>query len=202
MVADILQGYVALLDPLRSMLTIRSGLDSRYMISQLKPPGVKVLSLTTIATPHHGSAFADYLLQRIGPINIPKIYRALEWFGFETEAFEQLTNEYMMESFNPRTPDDPNVAYYSYGASLQPHLTSVFRKSGSIIREIEGPNDGLVSVQSSRWGLYKGTLEDVNHLDLINWTNRLRWYFWELTGHQRNFNAIAFYLHIAGRSLP
>ena len=43
-----------------------SGLDSRYMISRLRPPGVNVLSLTTIATPHHGSAFADYMFDRIG----------------------------------------------------------------------------------------------------------------------------------------
>jgi triacylglycerol lipase len=66
-------------------------------------------------------------------------------------------------------------------------------------------------------GVYRGTLDDVSHLDLINWTNRLRWYIWELTGHRRkfvcfltlswrgpyadrtlSFNAIAFYLDIAG----
>lgn len=47
-------------------LTASSGLDSRYMISRLKPPNVKVLSLTTIATPHRGSAFADYMFKWIG----------------------------------------------------------------------------------------------------------------------------------------
>ena len=49
----------------------------------------------------------------------------------------------------------------------------------------EGPNDGLVSVASSRWGSYKGTLVDVSHLDLINWTNRLRWFVWQLMGNPR-----------------
>jgi triacylglycerol lipase len=29
-------------------------------------------------------------------------------------------------------------------------------------------------VESSRWGKYQGTLDNVSHLDLINWTNRLR----------------------------
>jgi hypothetical protein len=55
----------------------------------------------------------------------------------------------------------------------------------------------------------------VSHLDLINWTNRLKWFFWELTGSKRkyeasfpttaeselteySFNAIAFYLDICG----
>jgi len=144
------------------------------MISQLKPQGVNVLSLTTIATPHHGSAFADYLFQQIGPTNIPRLYKALEFFGFETGAFEQLTQKYMTESFNPRTPDSPDVRYFSYGAQLNPHFTSVFRKSGGIVKAAEGPNDGLVSVESSQWGKYQGTLDNVSHLDLINWTNRLR----------------------------
>jgi triacylglycerol lipase len=144
------------------------------MISELKPKGVNVLSLTTIATPHHGSAFADYLFQRIGPMNIPRLYKALEFFGFETGAFEQLTNKYMTESFNPRTPDSPDVRYFSYGAQLNPHLTSVFRKSHGVVQAAEGANDGLVSVESSQWGEYKGTLDNVSHLDLINWTNRLR----------------------------
>ncbi|KAK5121305.1 hypothetical protein LTR85_005471 [Meristemomyces frigidus] len=178
-------------------VNIIAGLDSRYMISQLKPANVKVLSLTTIATPHRGSSFADYLFTWIGMTNVPKLYKALDWFGFETGAFEQLTKRYMAESFNPRTPDVEGIEYYSYGATLNPRITSVFRKSHKIIEKEEGPNDGLVSVQSARWGTYKGTLEDVSHLDQINWSNRLRWYIWELTGHQRKFNAIAFCLDIA-----
>jgi len=173
------------------------GLDSRYMISRLKPPNVKVLSLTTIATPHRGSAFADYMFEQIGATNLPKLYRLLDHFGFETGAFKQLTREYMTTSFNPRTPDLEGVQYYSYGATMEPRLLSVFRKSHRVIEQIEGPNDGLVSVDSSRWGTYKGTLEDVSHLDLINWTNRLKWLFWELTGRKRSFNALAFYLDIA-----
>ncbi|KAK8194364.1 lipase 2 [Zalaria obscura] len=173
------------------------GLDSRYMISSLKPANVDVLSLTTIATPHRGSAFADYMFAFIGPMNIPKLYKMLEFFGFETGAFSQLTQKYMTEDFNPKTPDREGVRYFSYGATVEPRLWSMFRQSGRIVRKMEGPNDGLVSVQSAKWGVYKGTLKDVSHLDLINWTNRLRWYFWTLAGNKRNFNAIAFYLDIA-----
>ncbi|EME82756.1 uncharacterized protein MYCFIDRAFT_188044 [Pseudocercospora fijiensis CIRAD86] len=178
-------------------VNIIAGLDARHMVSRLKPPNVKVLSLTTVATPHRGSSFADYMFKQIGMSNIPRLYKVLEFFGMETGAFRQLTREYMANNYNPRTPDVEGVKYYSYGAAFQPHLTSVFRKSHSIIEPIEGANDGLVSVESSQWGTYKGTLNHVSHLDLINWTNRLRWYFWELTGKKRNFNAIAFYLSIA-----
>lgn len=41
------------------------------------------------------------------------------------------------------------------------------------------------SVTSSQWGHYKGTLIGVSHLDLINWTNRMKWWFWSLTGKKR-----------------
>jgi triacylglycerol lipase len=78
----------------------------------------------------------------------------------------------------------------------------VFALSHSVIKQREGGiNDGLVrydlelhyaksevntrSVASSQWGDYKGTLVGVSHLDLINWTNRLKWFFWELTGSKR-----------------
>ncbi|MCJ1379153.1 hypothetical protein MMC17_002253 [Xylographa soralifera] len=181
-------------------VNIIAGLDSRYMLSQMKPPNVKVLSLTTIATPHRGSSFADYMFDRIGPSRLPVIYRALKAVGIETGAFSQLTRHYMQEDFNPRTPDRDDVRYFSYGATVEPALWSAFRQSHRIIMREEGPNDGLVSVSSSRWGGesgYKGTLVGVSHLDMINWTNRLRWLVWELTGHKRNFNAIAFYLGVA-----
>ncbi len=155
------------------------------MISRTHPPNVNVLSLTTVATPHRGSAFADYIFDQIGTANLPKLYRLLDFFGMETGAFRQLTDDYMIERFNPRTPDVEGVNYYSFGASFDPQLTSVFRQSHKIIQKAEGPNDGLVSVSSSQWGTYKGTLQNVSHLDLINWTNRLRWYFFSMTGQKR-----------------
>ena len=71
---------------------------------------------------------------------------------------------------------------------MSPSLWSAFRQSHRIVEKAEGPNDGLVSVASSRWGGengYKGTLNGVSHLDLINWTNRLRWILWEFTGKKR-----------------
>ena len=172
------------------------GLDARFMISRLKPPNVDVLSLTTVASPHRGSAFADYVFDQIGSARLPKIYRALNALHLKSGAFSQLTRKYMHETFNPMTPDLDGVRYFSYGAAATPALWSAFRQSHRIVFEQEGPNDGLVSVESSQWGAYKGTLMDVSHLDLINWTNRLRWLVWEMVGNKRNFNAIAFYLDI------
>ncbi|KAI1171504.1 Alpha/Beta hydrolase protein [Nemania sp. FL0916] len=174
------------------------GLDARYMISHLRPPHVTVRSLVTIASPHQGSSFADYLFREIGDDHVPDIYKLLKRVGVETGAFEQLTSAYMKENFNPRTPDDPDVSYFSYGAEMErPPLFSPFRQSHGVITRVEGPNDGLVSVASSQWGSYKGTLVGVSHLDLINWTNRWRWMLRSLVGIKPGFNAIAFYLSIA-----
>ncbi|KAH7326343.1 Alpha/Beta hydrolase protein [Stachybotrys elegans] len=176
------------------------GLDARYMISNLRPAGVKVASLVTVATPHYGSPFADFLLdEQLSPIYLPKLYKVIERAGFGTKAFAQLTTQHMKEQFNPATPDDPNVQYFSYGATLlrPPPPLSPFRQPHRIISEAEGPNDGLVSVDSSRWGTYKGTLLGVGHLDLINWSNRIRWTVREMLGQKRTFNAVAFYLGIA-----
>ncbi|AEO64521.1 uncharacterized protein THITE_2110748 [Thermothielavioides terrestris NRRL 8126] len=153
------------------------GLDARYMISQLQPAGVDVKSLVTVGTPHHGSPFADFLIDEIGPHYLPRLYDLWErTTGWEPGAFAQLTTRYMDQEFNPKTPDDPAVRYFSYGAMVRgkPPLLSPFRHSHRVIEEREGPNDGLVSVESSKWGTYKGTLLGVNHLDLINWSNRLR----------------------------
>jgi len=130
------------------------GLDARYMISRLQPEGIDVKSLVTVATPHHGSAVADYLIDQIGPQNLHRLYamwnRATGW---DYDAFEQLTRKYMMEHFNPQTPDDPLVRYFSYGAMLvhKPPLLSPFRVSFRLLNELEGANDGLVSVESSQW---------------------------------------------------
>ncbi|KAB8754779.1 hypothetical protein FH972_026567 [Carpinus fangiana] len=167
-----------------------------HSMGNTNPEDVNVLSLTTIATPHRGSEVADYVLSTIGTLWLPRIYKILEAFGMETGAFSQLSAQYMREVFNPKTIDVKGVKYYSYGAAFQPSLWSMFRQSHAILHRTEGANDGLVSVESSKWGEYKGTLVDVSHLGIINWTNRLRWWVWELTGHQRNFNAIAFYLDI------
>ncbi|KAI1639991.1 triacylglycerol lipase [Biscogniauxia mediterranea] len=213
------------------------GLDARYMISRLRPRNVKVRSLVTIASPHRGCSFADYLLDQIGAENVPKVLKFVEGAGIDTGAFSQLTRKYMTETFNPETPDDPDyvtladpILYYSicpslldcgivrmpscltgecrktltlhtdfsYGAMMDPpSLLNPFRQSYRVVSEAEGPNDGLVSVESSKWGSYKGTLVNVSHLDLINWTNRLKWMFSSFAGQGPKFNAIAFYLDIA-----
>jgi triacylglycerol lipase len=159
------------------------------MLSILKPTEFSVQSLTTIATPHRstpdiypptnfrGSAFADYVLSYfINPHPAsatpsptpPSIFRFLQSLGIQTAAFEELTTTNMAK-FNALCPDREDIRYFSFGASFKPTWGSVFRSSHNIIEVQEGENDGLVSVKSAVWGEYKGTIPDVNHLDIINW---------------------------------
>src|SRR5277367_4542998 len=105
------------------------GLDARYMISRLQPDNVRVLSLTTVATPHRGSTFADFVFDEIGEANLPYLYKIFKILGLGSSgAFSQLTRKYMQEEFNPKTPDDPKVRYFSYGASVRPTPWSSFRQ--------------------------------------------------------------------------
>lgn len=172
------------------------GLDARRLISRVQPTEFKIKSLTTIATPHRGSSAADMLFRDIGANNVDQLYKLLGRLKVDTGAFAQLTRGYINDTFNPVTPNDPSVRYFSYGAAATPHIFSVFRLSHDLMDVIEGPNDGLVSVASSRWGDYKGTLMGVTHLDLINWTNRFKRLAANMALVRPDFNAIAFYLAI------
>jgi len=66
-----------------------------------------------------------------------------------------------------------------------------------VILEKEGPNDGLVSVESAKWGTYVGTVEDVSHLDLVGWINAARYSWAKFRGRNIAFHPATFYLSIA-----
>ncbi|KAG0240999.1 hypothetical protein BGW41_006451 [Actinomortierella wolfii] len=111
----------------------------------------------------------------------------------DTPAYSNLTTNFCQEVFNPNTPDDPSVAYYSYGASAgQIPLYMPLGFPWEVIQAKEGPNDGLVSVSSAKWGHYVETV-DADHWDLNN-----RWRL-KLGSTQKPFNAIDLYMNIATR---
>lgn len=158
-----------------------------------------VLSVTTIATPHRGSSFADHFLATIGSARMPSVLSLLDLLpngGGDGKAFESLTTQ-NMGIFNKQTPDVKGVRYFSWGAWYEPGMIDTWKYPHSVILEKEGQNDGLVSVESSKWGQYLGTLEDVNHLDLVGWVNPARYKWAEITGREIKFRPATFYLGIA-----
>lgn len=174
-----------------SRLAVQGGLDCRYLISHLKPTAFKVSSLTTIATPHRGSPFADHLINNIigrscssvrprptvhaanltpprsSGTHLPQLLSLLDVLRLPHQgdgaAFEALSVP-SMTTFNKSTPDDPSVAYFSWAAQVTPTYFNTWKWPHSVILPIEGANDGLVSVESAKWGEFMGTLDDVNHL--------------------------------------
>lgn len=88
------------------------GLDGRFLITHLKPKNFKVRSLTTIATPHRGSTFADYMLEDIiGRDNLPGLLNFLNMLQVPGggEAFDCLTRK-RMARFN----DDVRVYFFYF----------------------------------------------------------------------------------------
>ncbi|KAK3834651.1 MAG: Alpha/Beta hydrolase protein, partial [Linnemannia elongata] len=178
--AEALRSYIERTVPHGSELNLighsMGGLDCRYLISHLQSPHFKVRSLTTLGTPHRGSPFADYVMSDIvGRTRLEAFWTLLGLVGIERGAAENLTTYYLNNEFNPNTPNQPGVSYFSYAASFEPGFFSRFRFPWQVIMNREGPNDGLVSVKSAQWGEYIRTIPNADHMDLMNWVNALAW---------------------------
>ncbi|KAG1749811.1 Alpha/Beta hydrolase protein [Suillus paluster] len=174
------------------------GLDCRYLTTHLAQRKFSVISITTIATPHRGSSFADHFMS-LASQHLPSVLALLELLpngGGDGKAFECLTLE-SMRRFNEETPDVEGVHYFSWGACYEPGLIDTWKWPHSVILEKEGPNDGLVSVESAKWGTYLGTLSPVNHLDLVGWTNAARYTWAAIRGKEIPFKPASFYLGVA-----
>lgn len=83
----------------------------------------------------------------------------------DTAAYANLTTDYCNQYFNPNTPNDPNVSYYSYGANASFPSWSLLNLASQLVKDKEGLNDGIVSVKSAQWGKYMKTVE-ADHWDL------------------------------------
>jgi triacylglycerol lipase len=168
----------------------QGGMDARVIAS---PAGLgygdRVASVTTIATPHHGSKVADAVLGLVQGIPTGvlddvtgAILELAEKTAFELDSdphlraqVDEISESYMNGVFNPKYVDDPRVAYSSYAGrtnmrsgtgvcddgkypndptkldAAQPLVaaTAIFLEEG------EGKvNDGLVTVESSKWGTF------------------------------------------------
>jgi triacylglycerol lipase len=125
------------------------GLDARYMIRKLDMES-RVAALLTVTTPHRGSPFADWCVKHFDR-RIP-IIRWVEWLGWNLQAARDLTTE-SCRRFNDQVPDSDRVKYMSISAARPWHLVPPFAVlSHKLINDLEGTNDGLVSVRSSQWG--------------------------------------------------
>lgn len=126
------------------------GLDARCLLAKnlngLADAG-RVVSLSTISTPHHGSPVADLLLRH--PIGLEFPFRDFlaQFASANAHALLDLTTT-GAPGFTEKDPV-PGIRYFAYaGAGLG---SALLFPTHVLIETREGENDGMVSVQSATW---------------------------------------------------
>lgn len=160
------------------------GLDARYLAS---PAGLnqghRICTITTLSTPHRGSVLAEkipvwfrtmvssfsWILKTVLPPGESKEFYS-QISENRWDAFHQLTKGYLVKDFNLRIIDHPNVHYFSYASVVNPAnqtLVGKFRKQiAKTIMAHEGFNDGMVGIESAKWGECRGTIL-ANHGEIV-----------------------------------
>lgn len=138
----------------------KGGLDSRAAIAHAGAAPY-VATLTTINTPHRGCIFAEYLLGKVPEAARQKIASAynatLKRLGDEAPDFLAAVTD-LTESAclarNETTPDMPGVVYESVMSYCRKarHGKFPLNMTYPIVKHFDGLNDGLVSVESAKWG--------------------------------------------------
>ena len=139
------------------------GLDARALMVDPTWRG-RILSLTTLATPHLGSEVANFAKLRVG-----RIYRLLERLGVNHQGFLDLSPRAMAE-FNAQNPLPSDVPVFSIAGDPDPtEVCWPLRRLHAVLRELEGANDGLVSVQSATALGQPLPNWPIDHLQQMNW---------------------------------
>lgn len=157
----------------------KGGLDARYAISILGMEDY-VASLTTISTPHRGVKMVDYLchlpdglyrwVAKIFDTYFGKLGDKCPNFYDATRAFSTIQSK----EFNEKVKDSEKVYYQSYTTVLKNIFSDYILFIPYIfIKRLEGENDGLVSIESAKWGDFKGVIRNphlrgISHGDIID----------------------------------
>jgi triacylglycerol lipase len=142
-----------------------AGLEAR-LIAQDPQLAPYIKSVTTIATPHHGSCLARTIIEQ--PKFLKQWMDAVgRWVGDLVSphgdshflaSIEDLTPEAVQARF---LDENANVPFFSYSASVPPSPTTLhpcLALPYSVIQRHEGPNDGIVSERSARYGTHLGRI--------------------------------------------
>ena len=161
----------------------KGGLDARMAASSFGY-GSKIASITTIATPHHGSKTIDKLFAIPRPFWNIAAFAVNNWIriiGDKKPDFLKLCEDFTTERmrvFNDNTPNVPGVFYQSFGCVMSHPFSDInLSIANAVVKHFEGDNDGLVSVSSARWGenfviLRSNSFRGISHLDAIDLRRR------------------------------
>ena len=158
----------------------------------------RVLSVTTISSPHHGSKVADMLmgengddnkcLDSLGSLILSSIDKRHDENKGLIESREDLRTS-KMDEFNKEHPfDDSKIPFFSFGYKIE--CDDILCKIGKRLlpfypvnalsecyhnqivehgkNSSEKTNDGFVSEASAKWGIYLGTFEGEHFAETSN----------------------------------
>lgn len=141
------------------------GMYTRYAITNLGL-APKVASLTSVCSPHRGSSAADTIFNIIpnpfesligSAVDVLYVFIMGDSNPNSIENGIAVTRDYCNNIFNPNTPNVSGLYYQSYATKIK-WLTAdlILEPLWVIIKYYEGDNDGLVSVNSAKWGNFRG----------------------------------------------
>lgn len=159
----------------------KGGLDCRYAISK-SGAAPYVASLTTISTPHKGCLFADYLLTKISPKvknSTAAAYNAtLRRLGEKNPDFLSAVSDLTAErciQFDRELQIPEGVFCQSVGSIMPTARDGQFPLNFSyhLVKHFDGPNDGMVSINSFNFGeklimLTPPGTRGISHGDMID----------------------------------
>lgn len=157
----------------------KGGLDARYTVSKLGMSNF-VASLTMISSPHRGCKFIDIICKMPD-----KVFKALakfmdnryRFFGDKNPDFYTASRQFLTDyskKFNEEVEDKEGVYYQSYMTVMKNMFSDfVLTIPYIFVKLTEGENDGLVSIESARWGEFRGILRNkrrrgISHGDIID----------------------------------
>jgi pimeloyl-ACP methyl ester carboxylesterase len=160
----------------------QGGLDARALVAPECPAedtplgplmglgyGPRVRSLTTISTPHLGSAIADEFEQD-SPVHKEAVDALYDWVGLVARAWTHKTQDvenavrslshwYITKHFNRIIQDDPQVPCFAVAGDplCRSVVHHILRPTYDALNDIDpakggGPNDSLVTVPSAFFG--------------------------------------------------
>ncbi len=165
----------------------QGGLDARYLTSILDTEA-RIVSVTTVASPHRGSSVADLTTGAfdafyVDPVTINSVVQAIAGLvglsGADLVGQVQGMSTEAMEAFNDEVLDVPGV-YYSSWSGRSCSATNLICQAGNegevidplfaapfaFMQLAEGDNDGVTGVESCKWGEWMGEVP-ADHMDEV-----------------------------------
>jgi triacylglycerol lipase len=139
------------------------GLDARQLLADPAWPP-RILSLTTIGSPHLGSSLADFAKLRFG-----RVWRLVTALGIDPQGCLDVTRQSARRFHRTHPVPEAVPCFCVAGVPTAETVCWPLRRTHAALQELEGPNDGLVSAESAHAFGTPLPAWPVDHLRQMNW---------------------------------